>query len=721
MSVNLPTISWEAIISNTTVHPTDDYTYNCTLTPININDPGYGILAVGYYIVDNVGHIFEIKAINGYDVEVYDLIENTQFAGPYNNKNTYVYNSLQSAALLAQAKLNRLDESAEDFVRSLGLEPSYYIPRTQNILINDPTGFDRSTPLSMGDMSFNDVTRTFTIQPKVNQTDFKFYINGEENIRTSAENVTIADTEGLWFIYYNSSGVLVASQTPWTFGSSSVFVAYLYWDATNKINLGLGEERHGISMDWATHEYLHDNFGTQWKSGFTPDVTVDGDGSLNAHAEIQSISAGEMDDEDIEHRMLEQTLYSIWYLDGAEGNWRKTTPSASAVAITTTRPDWNEWTGAIWRRTEVDNTKYTLTHMIATNNIGESNILVMGQAQYSSKADAREGADVEVTNIVTGDIPMIEFEVIATFIIECKDSYTNSYNARLISTTLGYDFVDWRTSEKTGTGASTNDHGNLTGLLDDDHTQYALDSYTNATPMPENVGGLEAGSTFNEKQINEMLTSILYPYQSPAFSAFTIDGQTTPLEVGDSIAANRTFTWTVINSANIEANQIVIRDYTGITDIAVGLAYTDTPYLSIYAAVQKTLATYNRFRITGTNTNAATFYKDYIVYWQWRVYYGESTSTTLNEVGIEGLRIGTLSSGFARTYSFDALSNGYKYISYPAVLGTATSFKDTATQLPVPMESVYTVSVANIYGIITNYNVHRSTNILNDGLNIIIT
>lgn len=306
---------------------------------------------------------------------------------------------------------------------------------------------------------------------------------------------------------------------------------------------------------------------------------------------------------------------------------------------------------------------------------------------------------------------------------------------------------------------STTVHGNLTGLNVDDHKQYALlagrtgdilkidniqeytldngvtidgvnikdseinftylDKYTNTTPMPVTVGGAEAGTTFNEQRIDQMLTAILYPYQYPAFTAFGISGQTTPIEVGNSIAANRTFTWTATNPANVATNSLVIRDVTGATNIETGVA-NDGSEATVYAAITKTTATTNVFSITGTNTRSQTFTRNYTVTWQWKVYYGESTTTPLVETNIEALRIGILSAEFAGTYTFNALSGGYKYLCYPSVLGTATSFKDTATQLPVPMETVYTVSVTNTYGVTTNYNVHRSTNILNDAINIIV-
>ena len=254
--------------------------------------------------------------------------------------------------------------------------------------------------------------------------------------------------------------------------------------------------------------------------------------------------------------------------------------------------------------------------------------------------------------------------------------------------------------------------------------------YNNATPMPETVGGYEYGTTFTNQSLDDMFDGLLYPYQYPAFNTFTIQNQTTPLEVGASIAANRVFTWTTNDTgdgrtnANITAGSIVIRDVTGNANIATGLDYDDTPYTSTYGAITKTTATTNQFSITGTNSKSQTFNKTYTVTWQWRRYYGASTSATLDETGIEALT-GELASGFAKAtpgYAFSALTNGYKYLCYPAVLGTATSFKDAATGLSVPMESVYTVSVTTNTAtpVTTNYNVHRSTNILNDAINIIV-
>jgi hypothetical protein len=57
-------------------------------------------------------------------------------------------------------------------------------------------------------------------------------------------------------------------------------------------------------------------------------------------------------------------------------------------------------------------------------------------------------------------------------------------------------------------------------------------------------------------------------------------------------------------------------------------------------------------------------------------------------------------------------------VCYPAALGTATIFTDIATGLNVPFEPVVVVAVTNPFGIATNYNVHRSTNILGSAITI---
>jgi hypothetical protein len=77
-----------------------------------------------------------------------------------------------------------------------------------------------------------------------------------------------------------------------------------------------------------------------------------------------------------------------------------------------------------------------------------------------------------------------------------------------------------------------------------------------------------------------------------------------------------------------------------------------------------------------------------------------------------------LSSSYAGSYAFG--SGGYKYICYPTTFGTATSFKDSLTQLDVAMEPSYTITITNDFGIAQAYNIHRTTNILGATITIVV-
>lgn len=243
-------------------------------------------------------------------------------------------------------------------------------------------------------------------------------------------------------------------------------------------------------------------------------------------------------------------------------------------------------------------------------------------------------------------------------------------------------------------------------------------TYTNSNPTPTTVGGIPAGSTFNAQTVQQMFDALLYPFQVPAFSSFAITGQATAIEVGASIAANPVFTWGTTNSGNVGVNTVKLTDVTGAVELATGLANDGTESVT-YSAIPSNVAGSRVFRISATDTHNGAFSRDFTVSWQWKRFYGESASTSLDETGVELLRVSGLASGFAGTYSFAA--GGYKYLAYPASFGTATSFKDSASGLDVAMDASTTLNVTNGYGITTSYRVHRTLNSLGSAISIIVS
>ena len=243
--------------------------------------------------------------------------------------------------------------------------------------------------------------------------------------------------------------------------------------------------------------------------------------------------------------------------------------------------------------------------------------------------------------------------------------------------------------------------------------------YTNLSPTPDTLGGIPAGSTFASQTMTQMWNALLYPYQYPAFSGFSISTQTNPLEVGQFNLTNPTFTWTLANPGNVDPSSVNIHDLTASITLATGISNTP-PHNVTYASFTKTIATSEHYQISAENTQSTEFYGDYFINWEWRVYYGDSASTALSSSDVVALG-GNLQAGFAGTYAFPAAASEYKIFTCPTSMGTPSSFVDTGTGFAVPFNAPYVVAVTNAYGVTTNYNVFQSTYQLGGALNIAIS
>ena len=244
------------------------------------------------------------------------------------------------------------------------------------------------------------------------------------------------------------------------------------------------------------------------------------------------------------------------------------------------------------------------------------------------------------------------------------------------------------------------------------------ETYTNLTPTAVSIGGIPAGSTFDNMTMQEMWDALLYPYQAPVFSSFT-SSMSTPIEVGGTIPAGSiTFLWNTTNSSNIAANSIKIDDITAGNTIASGLANTGTTAISI-SEITNVMATSHQWKITATNTKGVFLSRTLNVYWQWKIYYGESALTDLIEADVEALRVGTLAANVSGNYSFNA--GEYKWICYPTSFGLKTTFKDVNTNFDVAMQPALTKSITNSQGVSTNYYCHRTVNKLGGSITIAIS
>jgi uncharacterized protein YceK len=62
--------------------------------------------------------------------------------------------------------------------------------------------------------------------------------------------------------------------------------------------------------------------------------------------------------------------------------------------------------------------------------------------------------------------------------------------------------------------------------------------YTNLQPVPQTLGGVLVGTTFNSMPIQQVLDTLLYPYAKPQFTSYNILGISSIYEVGGGSQAN---------------------------------------------------------------------------------------------------------------------------------------------------------------------------------------
>lgn len=100
----------------------------------------------------------------------------------------------------------------------------------------------------------------------------------------------------------------------------------------------------------------------------------------------------------------------------------------------------------------------------------------------------------------------------------------------------------------------------------------------------------------------EAYTLLCQTYLAPTFTAFSIVGYTSAIEVGVAISGSKTFNWATSNSSNVQANSINIIDVQTATPILSGSANDGTQ--NIVISVPNTSPLNYQYQIQGTNTKS---------------------------------------------------------------------------------------------------------------------
>lgn len=351
-------------------------------------------------------------------------------------------------------------------------------------------------------LSFTNATRTLSIAPVT--STFYFYQAGIKYIKTGTQTFQISDVEGLHFIYYNLGvfGELVnPSAAQITEGIRTyTSVSVIYWDATNKTAIYVGNERHTFHWPFWVRAFIHTSFWTQYLSGLgLMNITL-GNGALDADAQF-GVDAGSVADEDVitsTPSIASTAGLPIYYRLGA-GVWRKTSRVGYSFLNdgTTGLAQYNLFSGGVWALASMTNNYYRLVHVFANNGLSDNVFCVSGIAQYSSATDAENGINAEINNIYSGALPFAEAKHIACLILHTKTGLGNTVNARFVaipSTNMAYK--DFRKSAIQGYGGGGSGSLTFLGLSD------TPDSYAGQANKVVGASGLETGVEFKPVTID---------------------------------------------------------------------------------------------------------------------------------------------------------------------------------------------------------------------------
>jgi hypothetical protein len=456
---------------------------------------------------------------------------------------------------------------------TINLNSGYVLDLVGVTATSEPMGHAVRTDSTV---SFDEVSREFSIAPV--STSYDVWCKGVKYTKTTTSTVILPDTTGLYYIYFDASGDL-QYRTSYFDWENDVPTAYVYWNATDGSAPYFADERHGVTLDWATHEYLHRTRGAVIANGFSiSNYTIAGDGSLDSHAQID-LSGGTFFDEDLEVTIThsntptsntwEQDLQGpaqipVLYLDGTE--WVRDTATDFPLKQGTSRPQYNYFdTGtSSWSTVDANDNRYLISFIVATHNLTYPVLAILGQDQYVNIGDAEE---VNFSDLVLTDFPSVEFRPLYKLVWQV-DNYSNTPHARLRGV------IDIRSLESGGVGqAIGSDHGALSGLGDDDHLQYlsVTESRTGVTANIETSGTLK---TSNATESTSSTTGALVVSGGAGIGGnlyvgggLTINGTTTTLNTETIVVEDKNIQLgTVEEPSNTTANGGGITLLGGATD-----------------------------------------------------------------------------------------------------------------------------------------------------------
>lgn len=246
---------------------------------------------------------------------------------------------------ITEIAVNEVIESVNDYVADA--------MDVINNITNEPTGFTNNENIVV---TYNSSTRKITLTGI-----FEAYYKGAliheltNEWESAAHPATLDKT---YFFYYCDDGFVISDQI-WDFNCLQIAVVQYF--TAQQIAL---REVHGFQQ-WQTHKELHEVIGTYLiAGGDLSDFTLS---STTATVKRPVVSSARIQDEDLPSVLdaLTSKQYTIRYLVGSVAVRTFETDRGDFIKLSTTTPQFNEFTGGAWTFTNMSNNNYAAVFLVA--------------------------------------------------------------------------------------------------------------------------------------------------------------------------------------------------------------------------------------------------------------------------------------------------------------------------------------------------------------------
>lgn len=361
-----------------------------------------------------------------------------------------------------------------------------------------------------------------------------------------------------------------------------------------------------------------------------------------------------------------------------------------------------------------DGQRYHIQFMNA--NTGAATLNVNSQGAKSIKK--RSGEDLDAGDITSGQHHLLAYDGTNFQCLSCGGSTDGFVTVQQMMDSIEsatQDFVDMD-QVTSAIESATEDFVEIDQVMDS--ILNAIDTITSASviyngnsPSTVTVGGLPSGSSISGQTFESIIQAIVAPYVNPVFSAFSVSGQATTVEVGTTLSDSKNFTWNITENSG-DVNVIDIVDVTGSTNLVSGTPNDGSQSVTVTTRQLNSNGATQQWRGVGydaNNSNATFNSSTFTVTARPYRFYGPASSDPANSAAVRALS-GSAFQTSAGTFDMETGTTETNfYVAMPPDWVVSSAIDVDALNAPIIFNLVGNVTVNDAGSTGRTYKLYKAT------------